>query len=86
MPEGPYPQARLWPHVGMTPSKTRMRMMIRIVPRDIVFPRFVGAQLYGLTTRSLNHNPPDYNKRDNSIKAANQAPAAAAIVATKTMC
>jgi len=35
IPEGPYPQARLWPHVGMTPSKTRMRIMIRIVPKDM---------------------------------------------------
>src|SRR5262249_12166108 len=44
IPEGPYPQARLWPHVGMTPSKTRMRIMIRIVPKDM------GSQtlLYGL--------------------------------------
>jgi hypothetical protein len=41
IPEGPYPQARLWPHVGMTPSKMRIRIMIRIVPRDITFPRFV---------------------------------------------
>ena len=62
-------------------------MMIRIVPGGMVVPPVsFDAQLYGLTTRSLNHNPPDYNKRDNSIKAANQAPAAAAIVATKTMC
>jgi hypothetical protein len=59
IPEGPYPHARLCPHVGMTPSKTRMRMMIRIVPRDIASPRFVDAQLYGLTTRSHNHKPSD---------------------------
>jgi hypothetical protein len=38
IPEGPYPQARLWPHVGMTPSKIRMRIMIRIVPKDMAVP------------------------------------------------
>jgi hypothetical protein len=38
IPEGPYPQARLWPHLGMTPSKTRIRIMIRIVPRDMAVP------------------------------------------------
>jgi hypothetical protein len=37
IPEGPYPQLLLWPHVGMTPSKIRMRIMIRIVPRDMAF-------------------------------------------------
>jgi len=64
----------------MTPSKTEDD------DKDCAWrhgrsPLFVDAQLYGLTTRSLNHNPRDYNKRDNSIKADNQAPMAAAIVA-----
>jgi hypothetical protein len=77
IPEGPYPQPRLCPHVGMTPSKTRMRIMIRIVLKDMAFPRFVEMHLYALITLPLNHNPRDYNKRDNTIDAANQAPTAA---------
>jgi hypothetical protein len=36
----PIPPTSAVPHVGKTPSKTRMRIMIRIVPRDIAFPRF----------------------------------------------
>ena len=54
IPDGPYPQARLWPHVGMTPSRTRMRMMIRMVPRDMMFPRFVDAN-YAAYPLDRNH-------------------------------
>jgi hypothetical protein len=36
IPDGPYPQDRLCPHVGKTPSKIRTRIMIRIVPSDII--------------------------------------------------
>ena len=38
IPDGPYPQLRLWPHVGTTPIRIRMRIMIRIVLKVIAFP------------------------------------------------
>ena len=34
IPKGPYPQPRLCPHVGKTPSTIRTRIMIRIVASD----------------------------------------------------
>jgi hypothetical protein len=43
IPEGPYPHPRLWPQVGKTPSKIRMRIMIRIVPSDMAFPHVIDA-------------------------------------------
>ena len=41
IPDGPYPQPRLWPHVGTTPMRIRTRIMISIVLKVIASLRFV---------------------------------------------
>jgi hypothetical protein len=46
IPEGPYRQPLLWPHVGKTPSKIRMRIMIRTVPRDMAVPSHLNIYLF----------------------------------------
>jgi hypothetical protein len=57
IPLGPYPHLLLCPHVGITPTKARIRMIRRMVPIGSTNQRVKGVarQIEGKVQKGVGH-------------------------------